>query len=218
MPYGFETFRPRREPPASQEIIFVGGFGHPPNVGCGVWFAEQVLPLVREQVPQAHLSIIGSNPTDSVRALGDLPGIAMRANVPGWMLDAAYARARVAVVPLRCGAGVKLKVVEALHEGLPLVTTPTGAQGLPGLWQVAVIESDPDAFAASVARLLTDDRAWVTQSAAQQDFAFTRFSAEAMTRVIAVGAACGHCARPRKGGVTATQWLGNCHRSGGVAG
>jgi glycosyltransferase involved in cell wall biosynthesis len=180
VPYGFDTFRPRREPPPSREIVFVGGFGHPPNIDAAVWFAEHVLPLVREQVPTAHLSIIGSNPTDDVRALGEMPGITVRANVPGWLLDAAYARARVAVVPLRCGAGVKLKVVEALHEGLPLVTTPTGAQGLPGLWQVAAIETDPDAFAASVVRLLTDDRSWATQSAAQQDFAFARFSAEAM--------------------------------------
>ena len=95
------------------------------------WFVHEILPLIRAEVPAAHLSIIGSNPTARVRALaGD--GIAMFANVTDAELAAAYDRARVAVVPLRCGAGVKLKVVEALRAGMPLVTTPVGAQGLPG--------------------------------------------------------------------------------------
>ncbi|MBS0642207.1 MAG: glycosyltransferase, partial [Proteobacteria bacterium] len=122
----------------------------------------------------------GSNPTEAVRALGERPAITVRANVPDTLLRACYAQARLAVVPLRCGAGVKLKVVEALHEGLPLVTTPTGAQGLPGLWQVVPIETDPAAFAAAVVTLLTDDQAWRRQSVAQQDFASSRFSHAAM--------------------------------------
>ena len=73
-------------------------------------------------------------------------GVAVKANVSDRALDMAYAGARLAVVPLRCGAGVKLKVVEALREGLPLVTTPTGAQGLPGLWQIVPIETNPAAL------------------------------------------------------------------------
>ena len=130
LPYGFDRFGVERDAPASQEIIFVGGFGHPPNQDAAVWFAADVLPLVRAEVPGARLSIIGSNPTSTVRALaGD--GITVAANVSDAELAAAYARARVAVVPLRCGAGVKLKVVEALRDGVPLVTTPVGAQGLP---------------------------------------------------------------------------------------
>ncbi|MFL5286768.1 MAG: glycosyltransferase family 4 protein [Rhodopila sp.] len=180
VPYGFETFEPRQEPVESQEIIFVGGFAHAPNEDAAVWLTTQVLPLVRRQVPAAHLSIIGSSPTDRVRMLGDAPGVTMKANVSDHMLHEAYLNARVAVVPLRCGAGVKLKVVEALRQGLPLVTTPTGAQGLPGLWQIAAVETDPAAFAAAVVHLLTDDAAWTHQSAAQQDFAYLRFSNAAM--------------------------------------
>ena len=180
VPYCFDQFGEARAAPAGREIIFVAGFGHPPNEDAAVWFVNQVLPLIRADVPEAHLSIIGSDPTERVRALsGD--GIAWFANVTDAELEAAYQRARVAVVPLRCGAGVKLKVVEALRTGVPLVTTPVGAQGLPGLFQVAAVEDDAQLFAAAVAGLLRDDAAWEKSSSRQVDFARLRFSREAMS-------------------------------------
>lgn len=224
VPYCFDRFAKLREPPAGLEIIFVAGFGHPPNEDAACWFASAVLPLVREQVPGAHLSIIGSNPTAAVRALaddamaGDLGAaddaardgavqegptgegdvsndaagdhaartpvtanaVTVFANVSDAELAAAYARARVAVVPLRCGAGVKLKVVEALVEGVPLVTTPVGAQGLPGIWQVVAVEEDAAPFAAAVVALLRDDGLWGRSCAAQLAFGRARFSGDAI--------------------------------------
>ncbi len=101
-------------------------------------------------------------------------------NVSDAELSAAYARARVAVVPLRCGAGVKLKVAEALREGVPLVTTPVGAQGLPGIWQVVAVAEDPEPFAAAVVALLLDDVSWARSCSAQLAFARSRFSGDAM--------------------------------------
>jgi len=180
IPYGFATFDARDEPPPGDEIVFVGGFAHPPNEDAAAWFVEQVLPLVHQQAPTAHLSIIGSNPTETVRALAEHPRVTVRANVSADALRAAYDRARVATVPLRCGAGVKLKVVEALQAGLPLVTTPVGAQGLSGLWSIAAVETDPAAFAAAVVALLRDDDAWRRQSAAQLAYVAERFSTKAM--------------------------------------
>ncbi len=126
-----------------------------------------------------HLSIIGSNPTARVQALVS-EDVAMVANVSDAELQAAYDRARVAVVPLRCGAGVKLKVVEALRTGTPLVTTPVGAQGLPGLSQVVAVEDRPALFANAVVALLRDDDAWERRSNAQVAFAQARFSKDAM--------------------------------------
>jgi GT2 family glycosyltransferase/glycosyltransferase involved in cell wall biosynthesis len=180
VPYCFDRFGEARVAPACREIIFVGGFGHPPNEDAAVWFVNEVLPLIRADVPEAHLSIIGSNPTERVRALNG-EAIAWFANVTDAELEAAYDRARVAVVPLRCGAGVKLKVVEALRTGVPLVTTPVGAQGLPGLFQVVAVEDDAGLFAAAVVGLLRDDAAWEKSSSRQVEFARERFSREAMT-------------------------------------
>jgi GT2 family glycosyltransferase len=179
VPYCFDRFAEPRPAPAQPEIIFVAGFGHPPNEDAAAWFVSDILPVIRTAVPDATLSIIGSNPTSRVRALeGD--GIALFANVTDGELDAAYERARVAVVPLRCGAGVKLKVVEALRSGIPLVTTPVGAQGLPGLSQIVPVHDDPAAFAQSVVALLRDDAGWEKRSRQQVEFAEKRFSRTAL--------------------------------------
>jgi glycosyltransferase involved in cell wall biosynthesis len=180
VPYCFDRFADPRVAPACQHIIFVAGFGHPPNEDAACWFVNEILPLIRAEVPDADVSIIGSHPTEQVQALtGD--GIALFANVSDADLEAAYEQARVAVVPLRCGAGVKLKVVEALRAGVPLVTTQVGAQGLPGLSQVVAVEETAASFAAAVVALLRDDVAWKKRSRQQVEFARTRFSRQVMT-------------------------------------
>jgi GT2 family glycosyltransferase len=182
-PYFFDHFAAPRSAPATQEIIFVAGFGHPPNEDAAVWFVNAILPLIRADVPAVHLSIIGSNPTGRVRNLaGD--GIAVFANVTDPELAAAYHRGRVAVVPLRCGAGVKLKTVEALRAGTPLVTTSVGAQGLGGLQAVVAIHDDPESFAAAVVALLRDDAKWEASCRTQVDYARERFSRKTLTTTL----------------------------------
>jgi GT2 family glycosyltransferase len=179
VPYCFDTFAEPRVASPRQEIIFVAGFAHTPNEDAVLWFVSDILPTIRAALPSVHLSIVGSNPTGRVRGLA-ANGVTIHANVTESELTAAYDRARVAVVPLRCGAGVKLKVVEALRAGLPLVTTQVGAQGLPGLSQVVAVEDDAAAFAAAVVALLRDDLAWEKRSRQQVAFAQARFSRDAM--------------------------------------
>jgi GT2 family glycosyltransferase len=180
VPYCFDRFAAPRAAPAGQEIVFVAGFGHPPNEDAALWFAHEILPLIRMEVPAAHLSIIGSNPTARVRGLaGD--GIGVYANVSDAELAASYDRARVAVVPLRFGAGVKLKVVEALRDGVPLVTTQVGAQGLPGLSRVVAVEDAAASFAGAVVSLLRDDAEWERSCREQAMYAEERFSRKALT-------------------------------------
>lgn len=145
----FDDFSSPRTPLASHSIIFVGGFGHPPDVDAAVWLVQEILPLVRSGYV---------NPAE-------LAGL--------------YGRARVAVVPLRFGAGVKLKAVEAIHAGVPLVTTPVGAQGLEGLDNAASVADGAQALAKKLVRLLRDDASWVDQSRRQLDYAKIRFSREA---------------------------------------
>jgi glycosyltransferase involved in cell wall biosynthesis len=180
VPYCFDRFAMPRAALAGREIIFVAGFGHPPNEDAALWFVHEILPLIRASALGVHLSIIGSNPTARVRALA-ADGIAVFANVSETELTAAYGRARVAVVPLRCGAGVKLKVVESLCAGVPLVTTPVGAQGLPGLSKVVAVEDDAVSFAAAVVLMLHDDLEWEKRCREQVDYARERFSRAALT-------------------------------------
>ncbi len=178
-PYCFDSFAATRLPPAALQLLFVAGFAHPPNVEAAAWLVNTILPLIRTRVPDVRLAIVGSNPSAKVRALAS-ESVEIAANVSDAELAAWYGRARVSVVPLTFGAGVKLKVVEALREGLPLVTTDIGAEGLPGIRDVASVCNDADAFAAATCLLLQDDAVWTQRSARQIAYARAHFSETAL--------------------------------------
>ena len=131
--------------------------------------------MVIRSVPGAELTILGSDPTSRVKALvGD--HVMVSGHVSDAELREKYQSARVAVVPLRFGAGVKLKTVEALREGLPLVTTPVGAQGLPFLAETVSVCTEPSHFADEVCRLMVDDSLWLSRCNAQINYAREHFS------------------------------------------
>lgn len=170
---------PRRPPAASGGLIFVAGFAHPPNVDAALYFVYKILPRINTLRPGTMLSLVGSNPTVAVRALAR-DGVEVTGFVTDDELARRYAAARVAVCPLRFGAGVKMKVVEAMNNGVPLVTTPAGAQGLPGIEAVCDIAEDADAFAAAVIKLLDDDTLWAERAAAQSAYVGLRFTGGAL--------------------------------------
>ena len=179
VPYAFENVVDDAQPDARANVLFVAGFAHPPNVDAARWLVDEIMPLVWARYPDVLLSLVGSNPTAEVQALAS-----ERAEVTGFVSDAElqrrYAHARVAVVPLRYGAGVKNKVVEALQQGLPLVTTSVGAQGLPGIEHACVIGDDPAAIANGVCGLLEDAQDWRRRSRAGADYIVRHFSTDAM--------------------------------------
>jgi GT2 family glycosyltransferase len=181
-PYVVRT-RPVREvaPPASGGIVFIGGFRHTPNVDAAIWLAGEILPAIRRSGLDVPLTIMGSHPPSEVLALAGR-GIEVRGFVPDEELAAAYARARLAICPLRYGAGVKLKVVEAMAQGVPVVTTEIGAQGLPHLATVCDIAGTTETLADAAVRLLSDDTLWLERSATQTRYVAQRFSPEAIGR------------------------------------
>ncbi len=181
VPYAYEEFGYGREPAGNREILFVAGFGHPPNVDAAVWLARDVMKLIWEEVPDATLALVGANPTQLVRSLASAR-VEVRGRVSEDELRARYSRARIAMVPLRSGAGVKSKVVEALREGLPLVTTSVGAQGLPGIEECVAIADDAPGLADAAVKLLLDDTLWRQTSLRQLDYARSRFSRAAFRR------------------------------------
>ena len=133
-------------------------------------------------MPQIRLQLVGSNPTDEVKALAG-PAITVTGYVTDERLAELYDSSRVSVVPLRFGAGVKNKVVEALNFGTPLVTTPVGAQGLPGLEDIVPISDDPEAFAQHVISLLNDDVRWSHAAEAGSAYVAKHFSMDAICNV-----------------------------------
>jgi GT2 family glycosyltransferase/glycosyltransferase involved in cell wall biosynthesis len=180
IPYALpEREGPPPVPEGRDGLLFVAGFGHGPNVDAAVWFARDILPAIRAGKPGIRLTLAGSNPTPEVQALA-AEGIEITGFVTDEELARRYAAARVIVCPLRYGAGVKMKVVEAVHQGVPLVTTAVGAQGLDGIENAVDVSDRPEDFAAAVLRLLTDDRHWVLRSEAEAAFMRGRFSARAL--------------------------------------
>ena len=127
----------------------------PPNVTGVLWFAREVLPLIHETVPEARFVIVGKNPPTEVRALAADP----RIEVTGYVADPRpYLEAADAfVVPLFSGGGMRVKIVDAWLWGLPIVSTPIGAEGI----EVQdggniLLAGDAAAFGAATIRLLTD--------------------------------------------------------------
>jgi len=194
-PYAYDTFGSDVPLARRHDILFVAGFAHPPNVDAARWLVEAIMPRVWASHPQARLALVGANPTADVMALAG-----ERVEVTGFVSDDALARryrhARVAVVPLRYGAGVKSKVVEALQQGLPLVTTAVGAQGLPGVEAACAVADAVDGIADGIVRLLDDDAAWLRRSRDGSAYAASHFSADAMRRdllsALAIGITTGH--------------------------
>jgi len=148
VPYIYEEF-PVREYHFStrQNIMFVGGFMHPPNVDGILWFINEIWPGFSEIFPDCHLVVIGSNPPVKVKNQAS-----QKIHVTGYISDTEligyYNACRVNVAPLRYGAGIKGKIAEALYYGMPVVTTSVGAEGFAEPDEILFIADHKDDFAA----------------------------------------------------------------------
>ena len=139
-------------------LMFIGGFAHPPNEEGIVWFIEYILPLIRKKIPDIHLTIVGSDTTERLRAM-ESPTI----TVTGYVEDVScyFSESRVFVSPLLHGAGVKGKIGQSFSYGLPVVTTSIGAEGMHLTDRHNALISDSEtAFASKVIDLYTDKFLW----------------------------------------------------------
>ena len=141
--------------PNGNEIVFVGGFVHDPNVDAVIYFCTDILPRIRNIVPDARFTIVGSNPPLQITALTN-DFIRVTGYVPSTTpyLQNSY----VSVAPLRYGAGMKGKIGEAMAHGLPVVTTSIGAEGMGLIDRKNVMIADtPENFANAVVELMADN-------------------------------------------------------------
>ena len=162
-----------------KDILFVAGFAHSPNEDAALWFVKDIFPIIKSILADVRLFIVGSNPTEKVQEL-ESNDVIVTGYVADENLAEFYRNARVAVVPLRFGAGVKSKVTEALRHGIPLVTTSIGAQGLNDLNTAAFVVDVPEQFADSVIKLLKYDDLWENYAKKGQKYAQTHFSKQSM--------------------------------------
>jgi glycosyltransferase involved in cell wall biosynthesis len=145
------------EGPVSESLtlVMVAVFTYQPNLAGANWLAHEVLPELRRLVPGVKVRLIGRYDERLVR-VAQVPGIEIAGEIPE--LGPELRSARGAVTPILNGSGTRIKVIEALAYGLPIVTTELGCEGLNiEAGRHALVDSDPTEFAASCAKVLTDD-------------------------------------------------------------
>ena len=184
--YVYETFLENIDMDFAKRegLLFVGGFAHPPNADAVLWFAKEVFPLIREKL-DVPFYVVGSKVTEEIRAL-EQPGsgIVVKGFVSEEELAALYAGCRLVVVPLRYGAGVKGKVVEAVYNGSVIVTTSIGAEGIPEAGDIMRIADEPEDFAGAVVSLYNDPDTCAAMCRKTQAYIREHFSVDAAWKVI----------------------------------
>jgi len=137
-------------------LLFLGSLDYLPNEDAVVHFCNTILPLLQSTSNSVTLRVVGTRPSDQVRACGNIPGVTVVGPVRD--LGPEYARARVMIVPLRAGSGTRIKILEAFSYGVPVVTTSAGSEGLDLENGCQLLVADtPEGFAAACLRLFTDD-------------------------------------------------------------
>jgi polysaccharide biosynthesis protein PslH len=143
------------QPDAEPTVLFCGAMDYSPNVSGIAWYFEKCDAEVRRRVPNRRLLIVGKNPAPQVCALAEIEGVTVTGEVPD--VRPFYQRSWLQIVPLLIGGGTRLKIVESLAIGTPVVSTTIGAQGL-ALESGAhlLLADEPGEFASAVARMIGD--------------------------------------------------------------
>jgi glycosyltransferase involved in cell wall biosynthesis len=177
-----EFYAPPEDSPAISEIVFTGSMDWLPNVDAVEFFLAEVLPLIREKLPNARFTIAGRSP--DARVLKAAEGVA-GVTVTGKVADMRpyLWGSKLSVVPIRIGGGTRLKIYECMAAGLPVVSTTVGAEGLSyKVGEDILLADDPAGLAAACIRLLTDEAARRAIARNAMERVRREFSWEAVSR------------------------------------
>ncbi len=155
----------KQQTPKQYDILFAGDLGYDPNSEAAIILLKSVLPIIRNVFPTVHVCIAGRNPPPNINSLAS-----EFVTVTGYVENIAeyFAKSRIFVCPMRRGAGIKIKLIEAMACQLPIVATRLGLQGLGGQDQVHyLVEDSPKRMAQKIVRLLqsSSDQSFLAQNA-----------------------------------------------------
>lgn len=163
-------------------LLFVGGFGHDPNLDAVLWFLDKIYPEVYREL-KAPFYIVGSKAPEAIKQI-TMEGVVVKGFVSEEELQRLYNSCRIAIVPLRYGAGVKGKVVEALYYGIPVITTSVGAEGIPGINDFSVICDTEEELISAIAEVYVNSSQLSEMSLKSQQYVRDKYCTEAVWNVV----------------------------------
>lgn len=170
-----DYFTPWIGPRAADSLVFCAKLDYFPNAQAMLHFCENILPLIWQQCPQVHLTIVGNNPPKAVRALAADKRITVTGYVPD--IRPYLGTASVALAPLKVAAGTQFKVLEALSMSVPTVTTPRCSRAIGAEDGVhLLVAEEPAAYARAIVRLLKDPVIAETLGRAGRKFVIEHYS------------------------------------------
>lgn len=160
-------------------ILFIGHLGYEPNIDAAVRLAGAILPRIRKALPDARLTIAGRSPAPKVQALAEQPGVTLVEN-PAEMAPLLMS-AHLTIIPLSSGGGTRIKLLEAMAWGVPVIATPLAAEGLDLIDREEVLLSASDEDLANAAIALCRDRGRLAkQRIRAHEAVWARFGPEAI--------------------------------------
>lgn len=179
-----ERLKPVTRSPQAGRILHIGTMYWPPNVDGILWFAREIFPRVLAAVPGVGLDVVGANPPVEVT---ELEQTNPQTNVAGYVEDPSsyFESAAVSIVPLRAGGGMRVKILNSLALGLPVVSTTLGAEGIavePG--KHLLIADTPEDFAQAIVCILKDRELADRLAEAGRELVETKYGIDAAGRVI----------------------------------
>ena len=166
-----------------QNLLFVGTLGYFPNEDGVLWFAEDVIPILRALTSGPFRVTLAGHHSGRVRKLNEVPEV----HVLGWAadLDALYRNADVMIIPLRCGGGTRIKLLEAAAHRLPIVTTTLGAEGIDVVTERhCLIADEAETFATGCERLMSDPTLGARLSSKAWEMIQIRYTLPAMVAAL----------------------------------
>ncbi len=182
-PVGLETaLVPDRSGQGEREtLVFLGALDWRPNLEGVRWFLERVWPAIRRSVPGARIVVGGSNPPSGFEKRLSGEGVTFSGRVPD--AQAFFASGAAMVVPLLSGGGMRVKILEAMALGVPIVSTRLGATGIAARDGVEIrLADEPDAMAAACVEVLSDPKGALRLGRAGRDCVLARFDADVIAR------------------------------------
>jgi glycosyltransferase involved in cell wall biosynthesis len=181
VPNGVDTreFQALPRPEAGQHLVYVGNMGYRPNVDAVTYFCQEILPLIRQEIPAAEFWIVGNQPLPEVYDLQN-----DYVHVTGRVEDVRpyYEKSTVCVIPLRASGGTRLKILESMALGRPVGSTSVGSEGIEIRdGENILIGDDPQTFARQTVRLLQEEALWQNISNHARQFVLDHYDWDAIT-------------------------------------